>query len=337
MRNIILFFCPLLNYCDSKNEKFKKTGVVMIVEKLHYKNDKKQKIDCDFHYPENYDGKAKLETIMLGHGLGGSKESEYIKKSIRPIVDSGRLAVSYNVRGAHPVKPKTGDLTPQNMISDLKHVSEFVASHKSVDDKRIIAINASYTANGILEYAAQPNSVRFVGIVDHSTVVKPLTSFQRRLSMYGGLFLRAWEIWGSYPANIDGKICKLPYGVYKFFSQRDMMRDVAPNITCKVSFIHGTKDFLGPIDHVRELAAALVNSSRVELYEIQGAPHDMKNGALERAIKFSEQAVEIMYGNDYKDKQTPNKAWEYGRLVDVNGQPYITPSGNNDAPQMQVA
>lgn len=291
----------------------------MRVDELQYINDKDQRLACTFFYPDKYDPNRKYETVPVGHGMGGSDQSSYIAPSIRRIVSTDRIGVSYNLRGAHPSHPDTSDLTPQNALSDIRHVMEFIANKKCVDKDKIVPINASYSGNIIAQYAASANSVAFAGIISHATAVRPMHKFEKKLKKMYGVYRRLWEWKKLYPVEIDKKKCMLPYGIYDFFSKHDLVKEAAPLIKVPFIGIHGTEDDLAPIDDMREFAAALTQSPFVRLYEIKNAPHDMRNcekgNFLDQAIDYSHQAVDMI------TKQSI--------IVDVNNVPYELPQPAN--------
>ncbi len=271
----------------------------MLSKDTYFSNGQPHKLKATFHYPDGVDPRESRPTVIVGHGLGGSKDGPHVMESVGLITSAGYNVFAYNLRGAHPVTPDTSGLTPQNMINDVRCAAEFAAGHRSVDPDNIVALNFSYTAHGVLAYSAKPDSVKFKGIVANSTVVRPLEAdmFQRALKKIGRL--PAWRTFGYYTAPIGGHRCKLPYEVYTHFSdpKNDLVKNIAPNVACPVVLIHGTEDPLAPIDQIRELAGALTHKT---LYEIQGAKHDMQGEHLTRAHQYNMDALDMMLGHSLR-------------------------------------
>src|SRR5690606_19123565 len=181
------------------------------------------------------------------HGFSGCFNSDYIINTAPFLIREGLAAVSFNMTGACADKKKvsTRHLTPFRAINDtLCFLDHLEKNHPELNHNRRALLAASFGAYTAINVASSFEKTPFEHMILKSTVPDLIGPWDKLINFKLGGFeivKAAWKNMGAVPQQIVGSWQSISYDLYDEYNQIDLHKN-ASQITCPVTFIHGTHD-----------------------------------------------------------------------------------------------
>lgn len=281
----------------------------MHIEEGAFKNNKGLDLKYRLMLPE---GEGSFPVVVLVHGFGGSIDSTYIRQSLPRIIETGAAVFSFNFTNLHPTGVDTGELTPDNALSDLHDAMRFIKNHERIDASQMIGMGASFGAYTLLRYEAEAQDSNLKSLIFFSVVPLPLKPFRDDLTRANLLF---WKWRGHIVQKIDGNKCRISYQLYEQCKRIDIIADIAPKIRKPVTIIQGDRDILGTLADVHELHEALVNAPEKKIHILKGAQHEFSYqvaagkvySEFEQAVAHARESIEAVLEPMVEGKIVPTR------------------------------